>query len=140
MSSWFEQVQFGENGFFAGRADDSGPHATGNEIEQRGNGLDVIPKTEVGLIVGVDSHDLHSSITGGQQFVQGGLEDLARAAPRRHKHRQNRFSRLQDFRRELGLADGSDAWFVLAHLHVFNCVLFLSAPLRSRHATDGIMQ
>ncbi len=66
-------------------------------------------------------------------------KDLARATPRRDEHRENWFARLQDFRREIGLTDESDAWFVLAHVYVFNCGSFLSAPFRNGHATDGQM-
>ena len=112
----------GKNGLFTSCADDAEAGRPLNKIEQRGDGLDIIPQTQLGIIVSVDLEDFGTVPTPSRSFPQSHVEDLARPAPRRQERYQHWLFGLQNLGPEIVLPEMHLGCAALARVHLFRFV------------------
>ena len=100
-----ETLKLGENGLGTGHADDLCAHRAIHEIAQRGNRLDFVGGSQVGIVVNVDLENPCSSIARFRNLVQDWLDQAARLAPACQEADQYRKLGVQDLTLELRLID-----------------------------------
>ncbi len=126
-----DALEPGENRFLADCPHNSETDTPLNKEEQRRNRLNFIPHAQIGIVIGVHLDHLRAPRTRGRHFVQGRLEDMAGATPRRPKRHHNRWLRLQHLRLEVRLTDVNRQRFAWPHVHIFDCTPSVQLPGQS---------
>lgn len=103
-----------------------------DKVKQCWNDVDVIPKAEVGIAVGIDFDHLRVAGQCSRDLFQDQVEDLARPTPGRPELNQDRLLRLQDLCPEIAFCDLDGPCLVAASVHFSILIRFYSHSGTSR--------
>ena len=118
-----ERLQFGEYRLGADHADNLCANLAVEEKNQRGDGLNPVDGSQVGIVIHVHFENYCVAVAGLSDFIQNRLNELARFAPTGQKADQHRLRAAQNFRLELWLIDFFD--LLCIHINFFVVVLLV---------------